>query len=78
MSKLWAIIAEKGKWATLLGMFLAFPTNIQFLSLLFSGYVFTVEELYPYIFANIMAMFWFILPSSIKLSSDKFTFEVKD
>lgn len=78
MKKLWALLAEKGKLATLIGFFFMCPANGKFLYKLFLSIEMNNQELITFMIANAIGMFWFILPSKIKISGPKISIEVED
>ncbi len=75
---LWKALENKGKIATLIGFLLSLPVNIKYIYLFFTGAIFTEDNLKAIIVINIVAMIWFILPSVIRIKSDKLTIEIED
>ncbi len=78
MSKLWLLLAEKGKWASIIGFLMALPINIWFVVVFFMSNEFTDGDLKAALVVNAIAMMWFILPSRVKISGKNFTMEVDD
>ncbi len=75
----WNLLAQKGKIATLMGLFLAMPVNFIFIfSFLSAGSVPDVSQLWFIGVVNGIGMFWFILPSSFELISKAFTIKMVD
>lgn len=71
MNKLWKLLAEKGKLATLIGFFLACPANGWALYKLYKGAIVTMDQLWVVVIINSIAIVWFILPSEISIKSGK-------
>ena len=74
----WTLLAEKGKLASVVGFFLAFPVNIRFVIDFYQGNVYDYNSLQTIVIINVIAMVWFILPSAIKMSAGKFNLEITD
>lgn len=76
--KIWEMLDKKGRIATIIGFCFAAPINGKVIFDFFKGNIATVESLYSAIFINVIAIIWFILPSSIKIKGSKFELEVID
>lgn len=68
---IWKLLKEKGKIATLIGMFLSFPVNVYALYSLFTNTNLTESQLWQIVIINAIGMVWFILPSEITIKSGK-------
>lgn len=75
---MWKLLAEKGKIATLIGLLLALPSNIWFLWKFFHLSELSVSTLESLAIINGLAMFWFMMPSTIKIVSKALTIEIID
>lgn len=69
--KLWNLLKEKGKIATIIGMLLSFPVNVYALYSLFTNTNLTESQLWQIVIINAVGMVWFILPSEITIKSGK-------
>lgn len=69
--KLWKLLAEKGKLATIIGFFFASPANAWALYKLYRGAIVTIDQLWVVIIINSISIIWFILPSEISIKSGK-------
>ena len=69
--KLWKLLAEKGKIATLIGFFLSAPVNGFALYSLFWNKNLSESQLWQIVIINAIGMVWFILPSEISIKSGK-------
>jgi len=76
--KLWEALDHKGRIATIIGFLFALPYNMRFMWDWFSGVFYSREQLEMVIIVNVLAMVWFILPSTITIEGPKFKIEVKD
>ncbi len=71
MSKLWKLLAEKGKIATVIGLLLSLPANGLALWSLFFDKNLSHDQLWQIVIINAIGMVWFILPSKISIKSGK-------
>lgn len=71
-------IEKKGILASIVGFLLAIPVNGFTVYKFFTDSKLSENQLDIFIWVNIVAWIWVILPSSITLTSSKFTLEVKD
>lgn len=78
MKRIWELIAEKGKIATLIGFFLSSPFNCWALWAFFTGEGATENQLWTVAIINGIAMIWFILPSKIVIEGKGIKIEVTD
>jgi hypothetical protein len=76
--KLWDILAEKGKIATVIGFVFAIPANGWAMWKLYRGTIVTVDQLWIVVVINAIAIVWFVLPSSIIIKSTRLQIEIKD
>lgn len=76
--KLINLLEKKGIIASIIGFLLALPVNGYTVYLFFNGIGLTEGQKDSFIWVNIIAWVWVILPSAIKLSSSKFTLEITD
>ena len=73
--KIWEILEQKGKLATIIGFVLGLVSMIVLSVLLIKNQDY---EYIPFVISFGIAGFFFILPSSIKIKYKDFEFEVKD
>lgn len=78
MKKLWGILAEKGKLATLIGFGLTFPVNCWSMVAFFSGWNVPEAKLWQIVIINAVGMVWFILPSKIIIEGKGIKIQVED
>lgn len=71
MGKLWKLLAEKGKIATVIGFCLSAPVNGFALWSLFTDIQLSESQLWQIVIINAVGMVWFILPSEITIKSGK-------
>jgi len=71
MNKIWTGLGEKGKVATIIGMFFAFPANTKFIIDFYRTIEYSRESLINLAVINVIAMVWFILPSKISIKGGK-------
>lgn len=74
----WKELEHKGRIATVIGLVWALPFNIKTTIDWFSGIFYNHEQLYVVIVVNMLAMFWFILPSMLLIKGPKFEIRVED
>ena len=77
-NKLIKLLEKKGIIASFVGFLLAMPVNGYTVYLFFKGTGLTEGQQGSFIWINIVAWIWVILPSSIKLISKGLTLEVTD
>ncbi len=75
---MWKILKEKGKLATLIGLFLSAPVNIWALIRLFNDLFVSESQLWQIVIINTVGMVWFILPSKISIEGKGLKIEVVD
>jgi hypothetical protein len=71
MNKLWKLLSEKGKIATLIGFFFAAPANVWAIWNLYKSIIVTIDQLWVVVIINSISIVWFILPSEISIKSGK-------
>ena len=64
---IWKAIAEKGKFASLIGFFFAAPVNGWALYKLYNGLIVNIDQLWVVVVINAISIVWFILPSKISI-----------
>lgn len=69
------LLKEKGKLATILGIFLILPVNISVVIRYIMKSEFSHGELVTISALNIIAMLWFILPSRVAISKEGLSIE---
>jgi len=69
--KLWNLLKEKGKIATIIGFLFACPANGWAIWKLYRGVIVEVNQLWTVVIINSIAILWFILPSEISIKSGK-------
>jgi hypothetical protein len=72
------LLEKKGIIASIVGFLLALPVNGYTVYLFFKGTGLTEGQQDSFLWINIVAWIWVILPSSIKLVSKGLTLEVTD
>lgn len=75
---IWNAIGEKGKFATLVGLFIVISAVSQPLVRHNLGETFSVEYMYQTLYFVLVGIVLIILPSSIKFISKLLTIEIKD
>lgn len=78
LSTIWKGLGEKGKVATIIGLFFAVPANVKFLYSLYQGFELSNQMLINISVMNAIAMVWFILPSKISITGKPFAIVVED
>ena len=78
LSTIWKGLGEKGKVATIIGLFFAVPANGKFLYSVFKGIELSNQLLINIALMNCIAMVWFILPSKISIKGKPFEIIVED
>lgn len=77
--RLWDLLGEKGKIATVIGIGLSAPFNARALMIFFTNPdSYTTPFLTALAVANAIGMVWFILPSKISIKGGKFEIVVED
>lgn len=77
--KIWTLLGEKGKIATLIGLIHIIPINSVALFQYFKDIEMLTEQRLTAVFMlNIIGIVWFMLPSYIKLKGKTFELELKD
>lgn len=66
-SIIWKALAEKGKFASMLGFFFAAPANGWALYNVYNGLIVTLNQMYVVTLINAISIVWFILPSKISI-----------
>jgi len=77
-NKLIKLLEKKGIIASLVGFLLVAPINGFTIYRFFKDLGLTDGQKDVFIWVNIVAWIWVILPSRISLKSDKFTLEIED
>jgi hypothetical protein len=72
------LMNHKGYIATILGVLVVLPVNIQVVIRYFTKSAFSEAELITITVINILAMLWVILPSRITFEGGKFKFSIED
>ena len=72
------LLEKKGIIASIVGFILALPVNIFTVYRFFADKGLSENQINIFMWVNIVAWVWVILPSSITLTSSKFTLEIKD
>lgn len=72
------IVEKKGIIASIIGFILALPVNAYTIYLFFADKGLSENQIDIFIWVNIVAWIWVILPSSITITGPKFTLEIKD
>ncbi len=78
MNKLVSFLEKKGIIATILGMVFAFPVNAKLCYAFYKSIDMTKDQLTTAAVMNLIAMFWFMLPSIIELKAGNIQFTIKD
>lgn len=72
------ILEKKGIIASVMGFILALPVNGYTVYRFFMDKGLSENQINIFMWVNIIAWVWVILPSSISIVSGKFTLEIKD
>lgn len=72
------LITHKGYLATLVGIALIIPVNLQVVVRYFAASAFSNAELSTVTLLNVLAMIWVMLPTKISFQAGKFKFTIED